>query len=274
MHKSSNSRKSQLPPKKKDFSNKSPYFRKKEIKKEDESLQKYHETESSRKEYKDSQKSSQSKLENFEENIVESLQDDKIVTTANEKESNIISSGESDMNNVEIKNEDNQNDNLNLHINEESEVHTDKEGEVHTGKEGEFVLQNLDLPAFEIDTEIETCKENGNLEDKLDESSNVQAIMTSECETIETDVTESTVKGDNDDNETKYVEHSSCDANKDTNETVIENEDHDSEQTKEILSDNCDNKQTKDMSEQENDVKHDTKSSPEEKEVNSVMIPS
>ncbi|XP_071644162.1 uncharacterized protein [Temnothorax longispinosus] len=267
LHKSPNSRKSQLPPKKKDFSNKSPYFRKKEIRQEDESLQKYQETESPRKEHEESQTSYQSELEKPEETTTESLEDDKIVTTANEKESNIISSGEFDVNNVEIENKDNQNDNLNSHINEKSEVHADKEGE-------QLVLQNLDLLVSKIDTEIETCEENGKLGDKLDESQNVQAIVTFERETIETNLTTSSVIDDDDKNETKYVEHSSCDANKDTKETVLENEHHNSEQTKEILSDNCDNKQTKDMSEQENDVEHDTKSSPEEKEVNSVTIPS
>lgn len=168
------------------------------------------------------------------------------------------------MSNVE-KNKDNQNGNLDSHINENSEVYSDKEGEP--------VLQNSDLSASKIDTEIEMYKKNEKLEDKLDESPNVQAGVTSECETTETNLTTSSVKDDDDDdkNETKYVEHSSCDANKDTKEIVMESKDHDSEQTKENLSDNCDNKQTKDVSEQENDVKHDTKNSPEEKEVNSVI---
>lgn len=254
LHKSSNSRKSQLSPKKKDFGNKSPYFRKKEIRREDE---KYHETESSQKEHKESQKSYKSKLEKSEESTAESLD-----TTANEKESNIISSGDS-MSTVEIKNKDNQDDNLNLHINEKSEV--------HLNKEDDSVLQNLNLPASKIDTEIETCKQNEKLEDKVDESPNVRAIVTSECEPTETNLTTSSVKDDNDKND-KYVEYSSYDTNEDTKETVMENKDKDnSEQTKEILSDNCDNKQTKDMSEQENEMINDTKSSPEEKEINSVI---
>jgi len=258
--KSSNSRKSQLLLKKKDFSNKSPYFCKKEIRKEDENLQKYHETESSRKELKESQKSYQSKSQKPEENIGESLQDDKIVTTANEKESNIISSGESDMNNIEIKNKDNQNGNLNSHINERSEIHADKEGEAN--------LQNLDLPASEINTKIKTREKDG--KDNLTESSNIQTVAISECESKNiTNLTISLIE--NDKNENKYVENLSCDT-KDTKETVMENEDHNSKQTKEILSDNCDNKQTKNMNEQENN-KHDVKSSPEEKKINSVMIP-
>lgn len=261
LHKSSNSRKSQLPPKKKDFSNKSPYFRKKEIRREDESLQKYQKMESPRKEHKESQKS---KSQKPEEITAESLQDEKIVTIANEKESNIISSGESDINNIEIKNTNTHDGNLNSHTNEKSQVDTDKEGEP--------VLQNLDLLASEIDTEIETCKKDERMGDKLDESPNVQAVVISECETTTANLTTSSVDNDNDKNETKYVENSSCDANQDTKET--KNKDDNSEQTKEILRDNCDNKQTKDTSEQENDIKHNTRSSPEEKEVNSVTIPS
>lgn len=189
------------------------------------------------------------------------------MTTANKKESNIISSGESNMNNTEMKNKNNQNGNLNSHINENSEIHADKEGEP--------VLQNLDLPVSKIDIEIEKCKKNGKI-DKLNESPSVQAIETSECEadTTKTDLITSLVKNDNDKNETKYVENLSCDGNEDTKEIVMENKNHNLEQTQEILSDNCDNKQIKDMSEQENDVKHDIKSSPEEKEVNSVIISS
>jgi len=260
-HKSSNSRKSQLLLKKKDFSNKSPYFCKKEIRKEDENLQKYHETESSRKEHKESQKSYQSKSQKLEENVEESLQDDKIVTTSNEKESNIISSGESNMNNIEIKNKDNQNGNLCSYINERSEIHADKEGEAN--------LQNLDLPASEINTNIKTCEKDG--KDNSNELSNIQAVAISEygSENI-TNLTISLIE--NDKNENKYVENLSYDT-KDIKETVMENKDHNSKQTKEILSDNCDNKQTKNMNEQENNIKHDVKSSLEEKKVNSVMIP-
>lgn len=263
-HKASNSRKSQLPPKKKDSSNKSPYLRKKENRKDDEGLQKC-ETESREEnmESKESQMSCESKpqSENAEENVAEPLQDDEIVTTANEREGNLISSGDSDMNDTEIKNTDNPNSSLNSPVNEIREA--------HAGKEDEADLQNLDLPATEIDTVIETCEKDGEVEDKLDESPNVQAAVTSECETTETNLIVSTVEDDNDENETKCVENSSCDAEKDTKETAMENEDHNSEQTNEILSDNCDT-QTKDMSEQENDIKHDAESSPEEKEVVSI----
>lgn len=169
------------------------------------------------------------------------------------------------MNNTEI-NKNNQNGNLNSYINENSEIHADKEGEP--------VLQNLDLPVSKIDIEIETCKNNGKV-DKLNESPSVQAIETSKCkaDTTKTDLITSSVKDNNDKNETKYVENL-CDANEDTKETVMENKDHNSEQTQEILSDNCDNKQTKDMSEQENDIEHDTKNFSEEKKVNNVIVPS
>ncbi|XP_011051544.1 PREDICTED: myb-like protein X isoform X2 [Acromyrmex echinatior] len=259
LHKSSNSRKSQLLPKKKDFSNKSPYFRKKEIRREDESLQKYHEIESEKKDHKELQKFCQSKFQKHEENTAEPLQD---IMTVDEKESNIIFSTESDVNNIEINNMDNQNyGNLNSHeINEGREVYTDKEDEAN--------LKNLDLPAFEIDTEIETCEKNGKREDKLDEMQNIQIVMTFECENTKRKLTISSLENNNDENETQYVENSLCDANN-TKEPIMK--DKDSEQTKEILKDNCDTKQIKDMSEQEN-VKQDAKSSLEEKKVNSITI--
>ncbi|XP_036150007.1 uncharacterized protein LOC105833539 isoform X1 [Monomorium pharaonis] len=259
LHKSSNSRKSQLPPKKKDFSNKSPYFRKKEFRREDESMQKHQEMESLQKEPKKLQKSCQSKFQKPEENTAEPLQDEKIVT-ANEKESNIISSRNSDINNV-IKNTDNHNDNLSSHTNEKDQVDTDKESEP--------ILQNLDLSTSKIDTEVEMCKVE-KVEDML-ESSNIQAIVTFESgERINTTanlIITSSIKDDK--NKTKYMEL--CDTDEDIKK--MENKNN-SEQTKETLSDNCDNKQTKEMSKQEDDIKQDTKSFLEEKEVNSVMIPS
>ncbi|KYN02717.1 PREDICTED: uncharacterized protein PFB0145c-like isoform X2 [Cyphomyrmex costatus] len=262
LHESSNWRKSQLSPKKKDFSNKSPYFRKKEIKREDESLQKYHKIESPRKEYKEShtQKFYQSKSQNYEENTAES-QD---ITTVNKKESNIIFSKESDMNNIGINNMDNQNSNLNSHINETREIYTDKEDEAD--------LQNLDLSSFESDTEIiEACEKDRKKEDKLDELQNVQTIVTFECKNTKTKLITASLENNNDENKTQYVENLSCDANKDTRETIMKNEDSERERTKKILTNNCDNKQTKDMSEQEKGIKHCAEISLKQKEVNSVM---
>ncbi|XP_018057169.1 PREDICTED: myb-like protein X isoform X1 [Atta colombica] len=260
LHKSSNSRKSQLSPKKKDFSNKSPYFRKKEIRREYESLQKYHEIKSSWKDHKELQKFCQSKFQKHEENIAGPLQD---ITTIDEKESNIIFSTESDMNNIEINNKDNQNySNLNSHINEGRKVYADKEDKAD--------LQNLDLPAFEIDTEIETCEKNGKKEDKLDEMQNIQVVVTFECENTKTKLTISSLENNNDKNEIQYVENSLCDANN-TKEPIMK--DKDSERTKEILKDNCDSiKQIKNMSEQENGIKYDAENSLEEKEINSITI--
>ncbi|KAL6258743.1 hypothetical protein P5V15_010693 [Pogonomyrmex californicus] len=262
--KSSSSRKSQLPPKKKDFSNKSPYLRKKEIRREDESLQKYHEADSPQKEHKESQKSYQSKLQKPEENTAKSS--DKTLTIANETK-NPISSGESDMNNTEIKKDD-QNDNLNSYINENNEV--------QANEEHELVLKNLDVPMSKVDTEIEICEKSKKIEEDTLESLNVQLIeSTFECEITKTDVTISSTNDDK--NEIKYMKNSSCNANGNIKETVIENKDHNSKQANEILNDNCDNKQIKDISEQENDVEHETKSSlenKENKEVNSVIISS
>ncbi|KAL0118018.1 hypothetical protein PUN28_009006 [Cardiocondyla obscurior] len=266
LHKSSNSRKSQLPPKKKDFSNKSPFFRKKEMIKQEDESSKYHEIESSQKEYEESQQI-QSKVEKPEEDVtIKSLQDDKIVT-ANENESNIISSEESNTSNIEVTDKNDQN--LNLHMNEKSEIDAAKKNEL-----------DLNLSVSEINTEIETCKKTEQPGDKLDESLNVQAVVTIECETAATKLTESTVKLDNDENVTKYVEQSSCDTDKKIciEETVMENKNYNSERTEKILSDNCDNKQTKDASEPENDIDHDTKISPneeeKEKEDNDVMASS
>lgn len=166
------------------------------------------------------------------------------------------------MNNIEINNMDNQNHgNLNSHINERREVYTDKEDEAD--------LQNLDLPAFEIDAEIETCEKDEKREDKLNELQNVQVVVTLKCENTKTKLTISSLENNNDKNETQNVENSSCDANN-TKKTVMKNKDL--EQTKEILKGNCDIKQIKDMSEQENCIEHDVESSLKEKEVNSVMI--
>ncbi|XP_072746070.1 uncharacterized protein [Anoplolepis gracilipes] len=252
----SNSRKSQ-PPKKKDFTNKSPYFRKKEIRREDanESPQKHHEMESFQKTHKESEKSDQFKLQKPEE-IVMPLQNDKVM---NEKENNVISSNEFDAN-IEGKIEDNQNDSLNSHVDEKSKA--------FANEEEKFILQDSDLPVSK--DEIETCKIT-EVENKLDESQIVETATMSECENeiIETDLTASLVKdiNDNDEDKTKSVENLSCAANDDIDETVMENKEHNSpmEQIEEVLSDNCDSKQTKDINEQENDFKLNVESSAEEK---------
>jgi len=167
------------------------------------------------------------------------------------------------MNNIEINNIDHQNySNLNSHINEGREVYADKEDKAD--------LQNLDLPALEIDTEIETCEKNGKKEDKLDEMQNVQVVVTFECENTKTKLTISSLENNNDKNEIQYVENSLCDANN-TKEPIMK--DKDSERTKEILKDNCDSiKQIKNMSEQENGIKYDAENSLKEKEINSITI--
>lgn len=258
----SNSRKSQ-PPKKKDFSNKSPYFRKKEIRREDvnENPQEHKVESPHEEEHKESQKSDQFKLQKPEENNVKSLQNDNIV---NEKENNAISSDELDTN-TDVKNSDNQNDSLNSYIDEKSEV--------YTNEEGEFILQDSDLPVSK--DEIEICKISEEVKNKLDESQIVQTAIMSEYNEI-TDLTVSLVKdiNDNDRDKTKSVGNLSCDANEEINETVMGNEEHNSstEQIEEILSDNCDSKQTEDTDEQENDVKLNTESSAEEKKGTDNLI--
>lgn len=255
----SNSRKSQ-PPKKKDFSNKSPYFRKKEIKRENanENSQKHHEIESLQKEHQKSQKFNQFKLQEPEDNILMPLQNDGVV---NEKENNIISSDEFNAN-TEANSKDNQNDSLNSYIDEKSE-------------EGAFILQDSDLPMSK--DEIETCKISEEVENKLDESQIIQTM--SEYEITNTDLTVSLVKdiNDNDRDKTKSVGNVSCNANNDIDKTTLENKEHNSpmEKIEEILSGNCDSKQTEDINEQENDFKLNIESSAEEKvETNNLIITS
>jgi len=256
MQKFSNSRKSQ-PPKKKDFSNKSPFFRKKEIKREDtiENPQKHHEIELLQKEHTESQKSDQFKLQKSEENIVIPLQNDKVV---NEEENNVISSDTLDVN-IEVENKDNQNDNLNSYIDEKSKT--------FINKEDEFILQDSDLPVSK--DEVEVCKINKEIENKLDESQIVQTATMSEYEITTTDLTVSLVKDINDNNRDKIKsgENLSCNVNDDINEIIMKNKEYNSptEQIEEILSDNCDNKQTEDINEQENNFELSTASSVEEK---------
>lgn len=262
MQKFSNSRKSQLP-KKKDFSNKSPFFRKKEIKREDanENPQTHHEIELLQKEHKESQKSDQFKFQKSDENIVIPLQNDKVVT---EKENNVISSDVLDVN-IEVKNKDNQNDNLNSYIDEKSKT--------FINKEDEFILQNSDLPVSEDKIEI-----NKEMENKLDESQIVQTATVSEYEITKTDLTVSLEKdiNDNDRDKIKSGENLLCNVN-DIDEIIMKNKEHNSptEQIEEILSDNCDNKQTEDVNEQENNFKLSTASSEEEKlKTNNLIISS
>ncbi|XP_012224135.1 myb-like protein X isoform X2 [Linepithema humile] len=260
LQKSPNSRKSQ-PPKKKDFSNKSPYFRKKEMKRENanENPQKHHETEISRREYKESQELYRFKPEKQEEDAAKPLKDDKIVT-ANEKESDVNYSDEPDVNNIEMNEQDNQNLNS----------HTDKENEVCANKDDESALQNSDLSESKVEMEIEIYKTSEKVENKSDESQVIQAISeaTSECETTQTDLTDVKDVDDNDRSEIKSVENPTYDEQNEEQNLSIE-------QTEEIISNNCDNKQSEDTNEEENDVKCDTGSvSPKEEQTDEVIIPS
>jgi len=263
LQKSPNSRKSQ-PPKKKDFSNKSPYFRKKEIKREstNENPQKHHETEISRKEYKESQELYHFKSEKPEEDTIKPLKDDKIVT-ANEKESDVNYFDEPDVNGIEMNEQDNQN--LNSYM--------DKENEVCANKDGEPTLQNSSLSESKIVTEAEMCKTSEKIENKSDELQ-VQAIAMSECKTAQMDLTDVKDVDDNDRSEIASVENPTY-ANY-TKKTVTQNEEQNlpTEQTEETISNNCDSEHSKDMNKQENDVKCDAKSSPEEEQTDKVIISS
>ncbi|KAL6426073.1 hypothetical protein ACFW04_008978 [Cataglyphis niger] len=262
----SNSRKSQ-PPKKKDFSNKSPYFRKKEIRRENanENSQKHHEIESPQKEHQKSQKFNQFKLQKPEDNIIMPFQNDEVVN----KKENIISSDEFNAS-TEVKSKDNQIDNLNSYIEKNEEG-------AFAIEESAFILQDSDLPMSK--DEIETCKISEEVENKLDESQIIQTDTMSEYETTNTDLNVSLVKdiNDNDRDKTKSVGNVSCDANNDIDKTTLENKEHNSsmEKIEEILSNNCDSKQTEDLNEQENDFKLNIENSAEEKvETNNLIITS
>lgn len=256
---SPNSRKLQ-PPRKKDFSNKSPYFRKKEMKREsaNENSQKHHETETSQKE---SQELHYFKLERPEEDAAEPLKNDEIVT-ANEKESDANYSDALDVNNIEINEQNNQN--LNLYTNKESEDYAIKEP----------TSQNSDLSESVKTEGEEIYKTSEEMENKLESQTEVvEAAAMSKCETVQLDLVD--VKDDNDRSEIKSAENATFDA-KDTKKTVAQNEEQSlsTERTEEIVSNNCDSKQSEDLNKQENDVKRDAKSSTGEEQVDEVVIPS
>lgn len=276
LQRSSNTRKSQPLSKKKDLGNKSPYLRKKEIRKEDakEDLQKYHETELkasyAQKEHNESQKfCHRSKPQMEETDIAEPLQNDEAVTTHffDERESNVttVTATELDGKDTEFKAKDNQTD-LNTHLND---------SEVYKKLESESVLQNSDLPMFEVETKIETCtvavKEN-----KSDETQIVQAAALSECKLPKADLITPSTKDVNDDDksDTKSVmlNYPLYDINNDTEEIVKENKEQNlpTEQTNEIVSDDCGSEQNKDESKQMDGVKRDMKELPLEKETDEI----
>ncbi|EZA60051.1 hypothetical protein X777_15333 [Ooceraea biroi] len=264
LQRSPNSRKSQPAQRKKDFGSKSPYFRKKDIRREDanENPQKHHETES-RQESEESQKSCQPEPQNLEENVAKSLPEDEI----SEKEDNVVSADESNMKNTETKDNDDQNDDSN------SCVDDVKNNEVHVNQENDFVSQNSDLP--NADMEIDTYEASERLENKSEESPITQSVVTSE--TTETNLIVSSARDtdDNDKNEIQSTENSSCDANNDDNdETENKERNPPVETTEAIVNNNCDSKQTENIDEQNNDIKDETKDFPEEKDADEITIPS
>jgi hypothetical protein len=258
----SNSRKSQPPPKKKDFGSKSPYFRKKDIRREDtsESLQKHHETES-RQEPKESQKFYQSKPQKLE-NITKPVLEDNI----NKEENNIVSVDESnESKNTEAKDKDN--DDTNLYVNDV------KGNEVHLNQENKHILQHSDLLVSNIETEIVTYEAKEQLENKTKESQIVQMATAPASEIIKIDSIILSAKNteNNDENEIKSAENSLYDVSNDNND-VIEDKKQDPpmEETEIIVNNNCDNKQTKNI-EQSSNIKY-KRDSPEEKDAEKIVI--
>lgn len=261
---SSNIRKSQPVPRRKDLGNKSPYFHKKEIRKENvkDNVQKYHETELiasyAQEEYKKSQESCQSKPQR--ENDVEILQNDEIVIYTKEEINAVVF--KLDTKDTESKDRDNDDLNTNLNVNE-----------IHE-KTGESVFQNTDLSMFETETEIE-IHDVATIENKSDKADIFQVIAVSECKAPKTDLITPLVKDadNNDKNETK----SSVSTLYDTKEIIKENkkkQNLSAKQINEIISDNSDSKQDRDESEQKEDVKHNTKDVLSEKQTNNIIISS
>jgi len=264
----SNSRKSQPPPKK-DFGSKSPYFRKKDIRREDanESLQKHHEMES-RQELKGSQKFYQSKPQKLE-NIIKPLEDN-----INKEESNIVSVDESNIKNTEAKDKDNHDDDINSCVNDV------KDNEVCLNLENKLILQNSDLLVCNTETEIIIYEANKQLENKMEELQIVQISTAAASEIIKIDSFISSAKdnkkdndGDNDENEIKSAENSLYDISNNNNDVLQDKkQDPPMEETEIIVNNTCDSKQIKNIDEQDSNIKCKTKDSPEEKNVDKIVI--
>lgn len=236
LQRSPNTRKSQPIPRKKDMGNKSPYFHKKEIRKEDDkNSQKHHGTDikliHARKEYKEPQRTYQVNPRKFDENDAKPSQNNDI---ANVKESNIIAFDESDTKNIELKSKDDQNNDLNTH-------------EDCTKIENESVLQSSNPVVSKTETEIEAA----------DETQFVQTDSLFECEAINTDLSTSLITDDDDKNETKPTINPSCD-NNDTENIIKEDITQDSlthiQETTEIMNDTCIGEQSDDKSEKEDKI--------------------
>jgi len=258
----SNSRKSQPPPKKKDFGSKSPYFRKKDIRREDtnESLQEHHEMESQQ-EPKELQKFYQAKPQKLE-NITKPLLEDKI----NKEENNIVFVDESNVKNTEDKN--NHNDDTNSCVNDV------KGNEVCLNQESKHILQNSDLFVSNTETEIVTYEANEQLENKTKESQIVQmgTAAASEIKKIDSIISSAKNTEDNNENEIKSAENSLYDISNSNNDvTEDKKQDPPMEETEISVNNNCDSKQTKDIVEQDNNIKY-KRDFPEEKDAEKIVI--
>lgn len=262
-----NSRKSQPPPRRKDFGNKSPYFHKKEIKRETpaESPQKRRETESVQK-----NKSRAHSHVKHEENA-EKLEDNEVV---NDEESN-VTSDKLDANDTGA--ESNENDrNNDASLDEKSEAQSNKDVSQNFSDSSEFKI--------EAKTASDSCVNEENHENHedvcankdvsrdsdLSESKVETEIERSEANEESKNVADSSSTKDVGDNKSEInsVENSSrCDES--VTETARDDDkDRDipaeKEQIEEVISNNCDSEQT-------NDVKCDIESP--EQEADEVAAP-
>ncbi|XP_014487067.1 PREDICTED: uncharacterized protein LOC106750921 isoform X2 [Dinoponera quadriceps] len=262
LQRSPNARKTQPLQRRKDIGNKSPYFRKKEIGREDinENAQKPHEVElrpsQAPEECKDSRELEFKPEKLEEENNAESPRNDD----TDVKES--AASSESGEKARELNNCDNQSNDLNTQTNV---------SEVCAEVKSESTLTNLEpVPASQVQMEIEASA----VENESNETEIVQAAASSECKVAETDSTSATKEdNDNDKNEEKFTVDTLCDVNNESEKITKKNEDSNlsMKQTEEIVSDNCDRKRIENTNEQENDVKRDAENSPNEKKADNAI---
>ncbi|XP_011140297.2 FK506-binding protein 5 isoform X2 [Harpegnathos saltator] len=234
LQKSPNARKTQPLQRKKDLGNKSPYFHKKEVGREDtnENVQKQHEMglrPSRAPEESKNSLESKSKSEKLEEINADSSQNEH----ANVKQSD-ETAFEPDAQTKELNNSDDQKN--------ESSTQMDV-SETHVEVENESTLTNLEITlASQDETEIQVSAIDST-ENESNETEIVQAVAF-ESKAAETDIATSAAK-DNDKNDTKFsfIADIPCDINNDIEEIVGENKQSSStKQTEEIVEENKEQK--------------------------------
>ncbi|XP_020300782.1 putative uncharacterized protein DDB_G0282133 isoform X1 [Pseudomyrmex gracilis] len=261
-----NSRKSQPPPRRKDFGNKSPYFHKKEIKRENsaESPHKRHETELVQK----NKSHAHDQVKN-EENT-EKLEDNEVV---NDEKIN-VTSDKLDANDTGAESNENDPNNASLHADEknEAQANTDVSQNSDSSESKIEAKTASDLCANEENhehNEVVCANKDVSRDSDLSESKVEAETERSEANKESEKVADSSSTKDVDDNKSEminFVENSCAESSTKTTRNDDKNRDVpvEKEQIDEIISNNCDSEQT-------NDVKCDTKSP--EKETDEVAAP-